>query len=190
MSTFSERLRDERKRLGLNQTELAGLAGVQKQAQVHYEAGDRSPNAAYLQAIAAAGADVLYILTGTHAATHTALGQVRMASVAASKFSGSNAEQAQAAEVLFNQLNQPPLTRRQRALLENYERSNDAGKKIIEGTASMAAGLIAPAKGASGNMAKKAQPPPGSRIQTINAPVHGAVAAGNVTITRSYNKKK
>ena len=29
-----------------------------------YEAGERSPDAAYLAAIAAAGADVLYILTG------------------------------------------------------------------------------------------------------------------------------
>lgn len=64
MSTFFERLREERKRLGLNQTQMAGLAAVQKQAQVHYEAGDRSPNAAYLTAIAAAGADILYILTG------------------------------------------------------------------------------------------------------------------------------
>lgn len=64
MSTFSERLREERKRLGLNQTALATLAGVQKGAQVNYEAGERAPNADYLAAIAAAGANVLYILTG------------------------------------------------------------------------------------------------------------------------------
>lgn len=64
MSTFSERLRDERKRMRLNQTDLAALAGVQKGAQVNYEAGERAPNADYLAAIAAAGADVLYILTG------------------------------------------------------------------------------------------------------------------------------
>lgn len=64
MSTFSDRLREERKRLGMNQTELAAAAGVQKQAQVNYEAGKRSPNADYLAALAAVGADVLYILTG------------------------------------------------------------------------------------------------------------------------------
>lgn len=64
MSTYSDRLRDERKRLGLNQTELAALAGVQKGAQVNYEAGKRAPDADYLIAIAAAGANVLYILTG------------------------------------------------------------------------------------------------------------------------------
>lgn len=65
MNTFSDRLRDERKRLALNQTELAELAGVQKRAQVNYEAGERFPDAAYLMAIAAAGADVRYILTGS-----------------------------------------------------------------------------------------------------------------------------
>lgn len=65
MSTFSDRLREERKRLGFNQTELAELAGVQKRAQVNYEAGERHPDAAYLMAVATAGADVLYILTGS-----------------------------------------------------------------------------------------------------------------------------
>lgn len=64
LSTFSDRLREERKRLGLNQTEMATLAGVQKRAQVNYEAGERFPDAAYLMAIAGAGANVLYILTG------------------------------------------------------------------------------------------------------------------------------
>lgn len=64
MNSFGERLREERQRLGLNQTEFAGLAGVQKQAQLKYEKGERSPDANYLAAIAAAGADVQYIVTG------------------------------------------------------------------------------------------------------------------------------
>lgn len=65
MSTISNRLREERQRLGLNQTEFAELAGVQKRAQVNYEAGERAPDTNYLAAIAAAGADVRYILTGS-----------------------------------------------------------------------------------------------------------------------------
>lgn len=64
MSTFSERLKDERKRLGFNQTEFAAFAGVQKGAQVNYEAGERHPDAAYLAAIAAQGADVRWLITG------------------------------------------------------------------------------------------------------------------------------
>lgn len=64
MNTFSARLREERQRLDLNQTEFAELAGVLKGAQVNYEAGKRAPDAIYMAAIAAAGADVRYILTG------------------------------------------------------------------------------------------------------------------------------
>lgn len=64
MNTFFDRLREERQRLGLNQTEFAELAGVLKGAQVNYEAGKRAPDSNYMTAIAAAGADVLYILTG------------------------------------------------------------------------------------------------------------------------------
>lgn len=35
-----------------------------KQAQLKYESGTRSPDAAYLAALAAAGVDILYVLTG------------------------------------------------------------------------------------------------------------------------------
>lgn len=54
-------------------------------------------------ALAAAGADVLYILTGVHNA---------------------------AAQ---------PISPRQRALLDNYEHSDEKGKTIIEGAANLAA---------------------------------------------------
>ncbi len=58
------RLREERNRLGLTQPELAARAGVGKQAQLRYEAGERNPDTVYLAALAHAGADVLYIVTG------------------------------------------------------------------------------------------------------------------------------
>ncbi|TGR41853.1 XRE family transcriptional regulator [Mesorhizobium sp. M00.F.Ca.ET.151.01.1.1] len=61
---FGDRLRSERKRLGLSQAELAELAGVRKQAQMHYEAGHRSPQAEYLYRLGQAGVDVAYVLTG------------------------------------------------------------------------------------------------------------------------------
>ena len=105
MSIFL-RLREERERLGFNQEAFGALGGVQKRAQINYEKGERHPDSAYLAAIAGAGADVLYILTG---------------------------QRSQPA---------PPtaeLAPRQRALLDNYEHTNEAGKKIIEATASAAA---------------------------------------------------
>ena len=64
---ISDRLREERERLGLNQVEIGSIGGVKKLAQINYEKGERHPDSAYLAAIAAAGADVLYILTGQRA---------------------------------------------------------------------------------------------------------------------------
>ncbi|MBP6897386.1 MAG: helix-turn-helix transcriptional regulator [Pseudacidovorax sp.] len=63
MST-SDRLREERERLGLSQEKFGALGGVLKRAQINYEKGERAPDSAYLAAIAEAGADVLYVLTG------------------------------------------------------------------------------------------------------------------------------
>lgn len=51
-------------RLGLSQDAFAALAGQSRKSQINYEKGDRSPDLEYLVAIAAAGADVTYILTG------------------------------------------------------------------------------------------------------------------------------
>ncbi|GAB5098721.1 helix-turn-helix domain-containing protein [Caballeronia sp. HLA56] len=64
MSTFFERLREERKRLRLNQTVFAALAGVTKESQLKYENGSRRPDTGYLELVAAHGVDVAYLLTG------------------------------------------------------------------------------------------------------------------------------
>lgn len=64
MLNFGERLKEERVRLGYNQGDFAAFAGVAKTSQFNYEKGDRSPDAAYLAAVAEKGVDVLYVLTG------------------------------------------------------------------------------------------------------------------------------
>ncbi|WP_010226708.1 helix-turn-helix domain-containing protein [Pseudomonas donghuensis] len=61
---IGERLREERARLGFNQAEFAAFAGVAKTSQFNYEKGERSPDAAYLAAVAVKGVDVLYVVTG------------------------------------------------------------------------------------------------------------------------------
>lgn len=61
---ISERLKKVREELGLTQQGLADRLGVSLRTQQNYEAGKRAPDADYLAAIAAAGADVLYVLTG------------------------------------------------------------------------------------------------------------------------------
>ncbi|WP_432745832.1 helix-turn-helix transcriptional regulator [Methylobacter sp. G7] len=64
MKSFSERLKEERLRMKLTQVDFGGIGGVKKGAQLKYESGERSPDALYLSSIAAAGADVNYIITG------------------------------------------------------------------------------------------------------------------------------
>lgn len=64
MGSLGARIREERERLGLNQTDFAALAGQAKKSQVRYEADERSPDAAYLGALAKEGADITYIITG------------------------------------------------------------------------------------------------------------------------------
>lgn len=50
--------------MGFNQADFAAFAGVAKTSQFNYEKGDRSPDAAYLAAVAEKGVDVLYVVTG------------------------------------------------------------------------------------------------------------------------------
>lgn len=65
MSYFKDRLRSERKRLGLSQEKFAALAGVTKDTQLNYESGARKPDSDYLIAICGAGVDSHFLLHGT-----------------------------------------------------------------------------------------------------------------------------
>ncbi|MBB2927238.1 helix-turn-helix domain-containing protein [Paraburkholderia silvatlantica] len=64
MDVFGERLKEERSRRGLSQSEFAALGGVKQHAQFQYEKGMRRPNSDYLSALAGEGVDVWYLLTG------------------------------------------------------------------------------------------------------------------------------
>ena len=62
---IGKRLRGERERLGLSQADFAGRAGVTRNTQAKYEAGERSPDASYLALVAAdLGVNVPYVLVG------------------------------------------------------------------------------------------------------------------------------
>lgn len=64
MNTVGLRLRKERKRLEFGQSDFAFVGGCGRTTQIKYEAGESFPNTDYLEKIAAAGADVGYIVTG------------------------------------------------------------------------------------------------------------------------------
>lgn len=60
----AERLRDERKRLGMSQSDFAASAGVSRGSQVAYETGTTFPDVAYLARIERNGVDVGFVLSG------------------------------------------------------------------------------------------------------------------------------
>lgn len=68
---IGERLREERERFGWNQEDLGQIGGVNRNTQGKYEKGERNPDSAYLSALAAAGVDVLYVLTGVRTPSST-----------------------------------------------------------------------------------------------------------------------
>lgn len=63
-SSFAERLREERKRLGLTQEAFGRLGGVSKTAQSLFESGKNRPGSEFLQALYQNGVDVCFIFTG------------------------------------------------------------------------------------------------------------------------------
>lgn len=62
--TIAIRLKTERERLALSQPQLGEIVGVGKTTVINWEKGASAPDAVQLAALAAAGGDVLYILTG------------------------------------------------------------------------------------------------------------------------------
>jgi transcriptional regulator with XRE-family HTH domain len=61
---IGERLRELREAKHLNQEAFGALGGVSIKTQNRYEMGGRKPTFDYLEALAAAGVDVVYLLTG------------------------------------------------------------------------------------------------------------------------------
>ncbi|HCD9834319.1 TPA: XRE family transcriptional regulator [Pseudomonas aeruginosa] len=62
---IGERLREERDRLGMNQTDFGVAAGVSRGTQKAYELESSSPDIRYLSALQGMDVDVHYILTGS-----------------------------------------------------------------------------------------------------------------------------
>lgn len=71
MQTIGERLKGERERLGLSQSDICDLTGVSRKTQFNYESGERHPDAAYLANLLGRGADIVYILSGQRGASNT-----------------------------------------------------------------------------------------------------------------------
>ncbi|MGQ5312559.1 helix-turn-helix domain-containing protein [Xanthomonas arboricola pv. corylina] len=65
--TVGKRLKEERKRLGLTQDEMAVQLGLTRYAQLNFEKDINLPGGAYLLAALNRGVDVMYVLSGHRA---------------------------------------------------------------------------------------------------------------------------
>ncbi len=69
MTTFSDRLRTARKRIGLSQEAFGEMAGVSLSSQGQYERGVAEPSAAYFLKLAEMGIDMNFLLASKLAAS-------------------------------------------------------------------------------------------------------------------------
>lgn len=65
--SIGSRIREERDRLELRQSDFAELVRVSTTTQGNYERGERAPDAVYFFLAAVQGVDVLYVITGNRA---------------------------------------------------------------------------------------------------------------------------
>lgn len=123
MNTFFQRLREERKRLGLNQEDFAHAGGVQKGAQIKYEQGERFPDVEYLYGISKIGVDIVYVFNGQHQSDNKNF--VATPTLATSKFENL--------DVLMTLCSRDEL-----ALLHHFRCASMHGKEVIMDSATTA----------------------------------------------------
>lgn len=119
--SFHERLKEERERLGYTQPAFAALAGATKQAQLKWEKGETSPNAAALSAWSQVGLNLLYVFTGIQTEILDHLGRVRTVAELTKDINGTDLEKAEIATSLYAQLVNPvPSTDEIKLLTDAY----------------------------------------------------------------------
>lgn len=98
MSVFFEigqRLKEERERIGLSQAHFAGIGDLTKQAQINYEQGKRSPDSAYLAALARhTNIDILFVITGNRSISNESMNKQEVELVEAYRSFGTKGKTA------------------------------------------------------------------------------------------------
>lgn len=118
----------------VSQAEFAGRLGVDRQTVGRWEAGERLPDGmSLLKFMKEFDADVNYILTGIDSAAHARL-QALQTRISAGVDSGQDHATVVAAERV-----RTAAQRREADLLKQFQRADESGKKLIEGTAALAA---------------------------------------------------
>lgn len=125
MHSIGERLKEERKRLGLSQTELCERTGITRKTLFSYETGERSPNVLFLSALFDHDFDVDYILKGEQDRMRPSLmGKIQKAAESAFQMVHSTdiaVTPAQFARMLVSLLEAPEMVK------EDQEKPSQAG---------------------------------------------------------------
>lgn len=99
--SLGARLKEERNRLGLSQSEFAELVGASYKSQLRWEKDESAPGADALSVWAGIGLDVLYVVTG------------------------------QRSDIVTMNLNIPKMSQEKQALLDAYDGMSDADKRAL-----------------------------------------------------------
>ncbi len=161
--SIGSRLKEEREKIGYSQERLASIGGVKKGAQINYEAGKRQPDAAYLRGVAQVGIDLQYVLIGLPSAN------LIEAMLSDEFVEETNSERSIALHAAKSQVTDEQL------LLLNFRRCKPESKELLLQTSALLSNGLAAQRESN---------------QTINAPVGGHAAGGNVTISKVNKSKK
>jgi len=177
---IGERLRTLRKQRKWSQERAAEAAGIRREMWSKYESG-AEPGAGVLAAIAAAGFDVVYLLTGYTAATQAALAAITRATDIAMSVGGTRHEEATIQEAAFSHL-RSHLPAEEQLLLTAYRAMDDAGRKQF----------LAKALGGSTTHSAESVPSTAKRLTQSNrgaGSVQVGHAGGSVNVTNQGGKR-
>lgn len=143
LQLFFDRLKAERVKRGSTQDDMAAALGVSKRSYCAYEAGETAPSAKLLAALASMNIDIAYLLTGIDAKAQGRLATLERSLEQASQHVDSFEDIKRLGTAMNAQMKaQAPAAQqnpRLQKLIDNYENTDESGKKIIEATASAAA---------------------------------------------------
>lgn len=127
------RIKDERERLGLTQPEFAEIAGAKKRTVIDWQNGVSSPTAIQLAALAAAGVDIAYVITGLRAKAHRKLAAVSQASDLLQKAGAPEAVGRELMPALVGLLSEDAtgLSADEALFFENYRRCAPTDQDVI-----------------------------------------------------------
>jgi transcriptional regulator with XRE-family HTH domain len=143
------RLKEERERLGLTQPEFAEIAGAKKRTVIDWQNGASSPTAVQLAALAGAGVDIAYVITGFRAKAHRKLAAVGQAADLLQKAGAPDAVGRELMPALVELLSEEgALSPQENQLVADYRSCTAADQDVIRQMAARFAGdaTVKPAK--------------------------------------------